>query len=141
MVRIMQKTTHRLSTEAMNDLRTIVEKEIGEVMADSEIEEMGIRVLGLFSLLMTLGPGRALIQPELTGAEGSGFYRFKNRTGQGTNYARACQSGRIQVVTVGTSLAKKANSEGMDGEGITTSPIQTVRFSRLIRFIKQVTNI
>lgn len=58
-----KQTTHRLSAEAMNDLRAIVQKEISESMTDEEIEDMGIKLLRLFSILVTQEPKPAGIQP------------------------------------------------------------------------------
>ena len=50
------QTIQRLSAEAMNDLREIVKKEIKEPMTDEEIEEMGIGLLRLFSIVMDRPP-------------------------------------------------------------------------------------
>ncbi len=42
----------RLSAEAFEELRTIVESEIKESMSGEEIEEMGIGLLKLFAILL-----------------------------------------------------------------------------------------
>ena len=49
------KTSHtnRLSAEAMNDLRKIVEEEMSRSMTEDEIEEMGIRLLRFYAILTT----------------------------------------------------------------------------------------
>jgi sulfur relay (sulfurtransferase) DsrC/TusE family protein len=47
-----------LSTKAFQELKQIVQKEYGN-MPDSEITEMGVRLLKLFDLLVTHGPSAA----------------------------------------------------------------------------------
>lgn len=42
----------KLSEKAMNELRTIVRKQIDDSMTDEEIEEMGFRVLRFVKLTM-----------------------------------------------------------------------------------------
>ena len=48
----MQNNTQRLSAEAIQELRAIYEEEFDEVLTDYEIEEMGLRLLRFFSLLV-----------------------------------------------------------------------------------------
>lgn len=49
---IMQNNTQRLSAEAIQELRDIFEEEFDDVLTDDEIEEMGLRLLRFFSILV-----------------------------------------------------------------------------------------
>jgi len=57
----------RLSAEAFEELRTIVKSEIKESVTDEEIEEMGIKLLTLFSTLLT--PRAKVAEDRLTERE------------------------------------------------------------------------
>lgn len=54
---------HRLSLEALNELRAIVKDEIVEPMTDAEIEEMGVRLLRLFSIISVPEQKPSRIEP------------------------------------------------------------------------------
>lgn len=64
------QSTPKLSQEALAELRAITKDEIADPMTDAEIEEMGLRLLRLFSILSIpeskpLGAHSSLLPQEL----------------------------------------------------------------------------
>ena len=59
----------RLSPEALKELKEIVKEEIGNEMHDSEIEEMGIRLLRLFSILKGNEEKKSVTKIEISNQE------------------------------------------------------------------------
>ena len=55
-----QKDETALSPEAFNELKQITQREYGDAISDAEIEEMGVRLLKLFSLLY---PNDPVVEP------------------------------------------------------------------------------
>jgi len=61
--------THRLSREAINDLRAVYKEECNEMLSDDELEEMGWKLLRFFDILYTGSPTPKPVGIEITEQE------------------------------------------------------------------------
>ena len=82
----------RLSTEAFEELRTIVNYEIKEPMTNEELEEMGIDLLKLFDVLLTPEAKPAGNQPAEQEQKALAFLQDKISQGRSPSIRDLCKA-------------------------------------------------
>lgn len=107
-----KQTTHRLSAEAMNDLQTIVQKEISELVTDDEIEDMGIRLLRLFSIIVTQEPKPACVQLAKQEQKALAFIGSEIKQGRSPSLRQLTQAVGLKSSRSGYRLLNKLISKG-----------------------------
>lgn len=121
---IMQNKTQRLSAEAINELRDIFEEEFDDVLTDDEIEEMGLRLLRFFSILIKEPDKPAQIKvtdrefKAMQYIHGCICHKNIQPTIRGISQAIGCRSSRSGFRTL--SLLLKRNLAWRDEKGSIT---------------------
>jgi len=53
------KTPQQLSRQAIDDFKAIYQEEFGQSLSDDEVQEIALRLLRFFGILVAPGPGAA----------------------------------------------------------------------------------
>jgi len=105
----------KLTAEAKNELRAIVNEEIDHPMTDDEVEDMGMRLLRFFFILETPGPETAGIQPNEQEQKALGFINSELKQGRSPTVRGIAKASGFRSSRTGHRLLKSLIAKGWVG--------------------------
>jgi len=111
----MQNQHNQLSAEALKELREIYENEFDDILTDSEIEEMGIRLIHFFHILLS-GPSPARIELTMRERLALGYIDAEMAAGRNPTVR-----GIAQAVSLRSSRSGKRLRDGLAAKGLLKS--------------------